>query len=202
LPSGDAGRHRSPLQLDLSAVEASLRRVRVELDAINRHLRTPRDPMSDHVIRNMVARYMLVDELVSTAVDPFAPGHHKRLLELNSLGVCGTAPARRAQYAQHLAATERRFYEDRNGGIRELVEWYARHRRDSAWKRAAGAYTMILGQPQLFIEGNHRTGALVMSYILLTASLPPFVLSVDNAVAYFTPSAVIRDTPKHGVRVL
>ena len=54
----------------------------------------------------------------------------------------------------------------------------------------------ILSKPQLFIEGNHRTGALVMSYLLLRDGKPPFVLTVDNAEAYFDPSTVIRDIRK------
>ena len=88
------------------------------------------------------------------------------------------------------------------GGIRDLVEWYAGHRDQSAWNRAAGIYVRILSKPQLFIEGNHRTGALVMSYILLRDGYPPFVLSVDNAAAYFDPSTVIRDTDKKSPAML
>jgi hypothetical protein len=67
---------------------------------------------------------------------------------------------------------------------------------ESAWKRAAGTYVRILSKPQLFIEGNHRSGALVMSYILVSEGKPPFVLTVENAAAYFDPSSVIRDTAK------
>ncbi|HYB42000.1 MAG TPA: hypothetical protein VEL75_09545, partial [Candidatus Methylomirabilis sp.] len=63
---------------------------------------------------------------------------------------------------------------------------------------AAGAHVRILSRPQLFIEGNHRTGALVMSYILMQGGEPPFVLTVDNAAAYFDPSAAIRDADKNG----
>jgi hypothetical protein len=50
----------------------------------------------------------------------------------------------------------------------------------------------IVGQPQLFIEGNHRTGSLIASWINLWAGYPPFVLSEDNAVDYFAPSAAIK----------
>jgi hypothetical protein len=47
-------------------------------------------------------------------------------------------------------------------------------------------------QPQLFIEGNHRTGSLIASLELLRAGEPPFVLNRDNAIAYFNPSTVIK----------
>jgi hypothetical protein len=72
-----------------------------------------------------------------------------------------------------------------------------RHDDQSVWSRAAGAYTRILSKPQLTIEGNHRAGALVMSYILVRDGEPPFVLSVENAGAYFDPSTVIRNTAKN-----
>jgi hypothetical protein len=54
----------------------------------------------------------------------------------------------------------------------------------------------------LFIEGNHRTGALVMSYILAREGRPPFVLSVANAQAYLDPSTLITATRKHGLVAL
>jgi Fic family protein len=50
----------------------------------------------------------------------------------------------------------------------------------------------VLSEPQLYIEGNHRTGALLMSYILARDGKPPFVFSVD----YFDPSSVIKGTRK------
>jgi hypothetical protein len=54
----------------------------------------------------------------------------------------------------------------------------------------------IPSEPQLYIEGNHRTGALIMSYIPVNAGRPPLVLTVDNAKAYFDPSTLIKDTKK------
>jgi Fic family protein len=49
-----------------------------------------------------------------------------------------------------------------------------------------------VSQPQLFLEGNHRTGALVASYILVQEGLPPFVLTRKNASEYFNPSTLIK----------
>ena len=79
---------------------------------------------------------------------------------------------------------------------------YEHHKGESAWKRAAGVYIRVLSEPQLFIEGNHRTGALIMSYILVKSSRPPFVLTVDNAKAYFDPSTLISKTSKRGLVML
>jgi len=54
----------------------------------------------------------------------------------------------------------------------------------------------MLSRPQLFIEGNHRTGALLMSYLLLRDGQPPFVLAPTDALVYFARSAAIRDVDK------
>jgi hypothetical protein len=54
----------------------------------------------------------------------------------------------------------------------------------------------------LFIEGNNRSGSLIVSYLLMRAGLPPFVLTLENAGGYFNPSSVIRNSAKHGVKAL
>jgi hypothetical protein len=156
-----------------------------------------RDALDDRVVDNMLAGYGFVDELAAAGTDVFAHGHARHLLGLNTLVLCGPSAARRAAHAGHLAATERRFYEEREAGIEDVIEWYARHADEPAYSRAAGVYVRMLSKPQLFIEGNHRSGMLVMSYILLRDGLPPFVLSVENAAAYFEPSTAIRDISKH-----
>jgi len=145
----------------------------------------------------MLAGYAQVDALVAQDVDLFAMGSHKHLLELNHVVLCGETAATDPEFARHRLTTEERFYEEL--GIGDLVEWYARHAHDSPWLRAAGLYVRILSAPQLFIEGNHRTGALAMSYLLLRAGLPPFVLTPGIATAYFDPSTAIRNTHKDGI---
>jgi len=155
--------------------------------------------MDDDVIHNMVAGYAVVDALAADGVDLFAMGNLKHLLELNTTVLCGTDPRHRAEYARHRQSTEQRFYEQQDGGIRDLVEWYQGRRGDAVWLRAAGVYVRMLSRPQLFLEGNHRTGALAMSYILVSENAPPFVLTSANALQYFDPSTVIKDIEKQGL---
>jgi hypothetical protein len=57
---------------------------------------------------------------------------------------------------------------------------------------AAEVYVAVLGFPQLFIEGNHRTGNLISNWISMYYGCPPFVLSEKNAVAYFKSSKEIK----------
>lgn len=147
----------------------------------------------------MVAGYELVDNFISQHLDLFAMGNLRLLLEMNAVVLCGRDERRRTQAAAHLAATERRFYEQEGGGVRDIVEWYALHRTESPWRRAAGVYVRMLSEPELFIEGNHRTGALVMSYVLAREGRPPFVLTDANAQAYLDPSTLIMETRKHSL---
>jgi len=189
-------------RLNLPAIEESLRLVQQEFTLINEGLSSPREQLTDDVIANMLAGYALVDGLVAADIDLFAMGNLKYLLDLNATVLCGTDPESRAEYARHRQTTEDRFYDQRDGGIQDLVEWYELHLQDSAWTRAAGVYVRLLSRPQLFVEGNHRTGALTMSYILVREHEPPFVLSAANAAAYFDPGLVIRDTEKQGLAML
>ncbi len=126
-------------------------------------------------------------------------GNLEPLLELDRLVLCRAGGQRRAAYARHLAATEARCYRDGEDGAEcgaVVAEWGGAHRDAPRWVRAAGVYVTMLSRPQLFIGGNHRTGGLVMAYVVAREGQPPFVLSPDNAAAYFELSAEIRDTAK------
>jgi len=183
-------------RLDLAAIGAALRDVQAAFPAINAHLEMKREAMSDRVVPHMMDGYAEVDRLLAERVDAFAMGHLSLLLELNHRVLCGADLQERRHHHRHLEATEHAFYDDERGGIRDVREWYERNRQTSVWRRAAGVYVRILTEPQLFIEGNHRTGALIMSYLLAREGRPPFVLTVDNAEAYFKPSTLMRRTRK------
>jgi hypothetical protein len=204
-PTGHLGQqraHRAGAVLDLCAIEASLRDVQAQFPRINTILKSPRDRMDDAIVENMLAGYAAVDDLLARKVDLFSVANLRQFLELNATVLCGVNPQTRAEAAQHLAATEKHFYDEKDGGIRDIIEWYEMHAREGAVLRAAGVYIRILSEPQLFIEGNHRTGALIMSYILARAGHPPFVLTVDNAHAYFDPSTLITKKKKKSLTLL
>ena len=198
MPDGRASPHR----LNLQAIEATLRQVQARFEAINAALVERRDKLDDRVIGNMMAGYRLVDGYVASGVDLFALEGVGGMIEVNTTVLCGDDPARRRESASHIAATERRFYEQEEDAIGDLVEWREAHRGESMWKRAAGTFVRVLSKPQLFIEGNHRSGALIMSHILVREGFPPFVLLVDNARAFFNPTTLMRRTRKKGVATL
>ena len=197
-PSASRPGSRRPGRIALDEVEAALRRLQVEWDELNAQLDARRDSFDDRVITNLLDGYAFVDTAVAHGFDLFAMGNLRHLLDLNAIVLCGINRDRRAAYASHAEASARRFYEERDGGIQDVIEWLAAHADESPWARAAGVHVRILTKPQLFIEGNHRTGALIMSYILLRDGQPPFVLTSENALAYFDLSRTLRDTPKSG----
>ena len=164
--------------------------MQAQFPRINAILQSPRDRMDDAIVENMLAGYAAVDDLIARKVDLFSVANLRQFLELNATVLCGVNPQTRLESAPHLAATDARFYEETNGGIRDIMEWYEMHAKEGTELRAAGVYIRVLSEPELFIEGNHRTGALIMSYILARDGRPPFVLTVDNAKAYFDPSTL------------
>src|SRR5262247_4432905 len=189
-------------RLDLKAIEQSLRDVQREFPKINELLDSRRDSMTDDVLDNMLAGYTFVDQAVADGIDLFTLRHATAFLELNHIVLCGLDEQVRQEYQSHLEATTQRFYEQEEFNIDDILRWYYRHEKESAWKRAAGVYVRILSQPQLYIEGNHRTGALIMSYLLVREGKAPFVLTVDNAKAYFDPSTLIKATKKTATTML
>jgi len=149
--------------LNLPAIETTLRDLQRAFPQINMGLFDQRDPLDDNVLSNMLEGYAMVDRLLCDGVDIFAMGQLHYWLELNTIVLCGRGAPVRTSHHRLIEATETRFYEQPDGGIRDNMDWYALNRGKSVWRRAAGVYIRILSDPQLFIEGNHRTGALIMS---------------------------------------
>jgi len=193
---------KQQLRFDLAAIERALRAVQRDFDRINATLDTPRDPLSDRVIANLLAGYAYLDTLLADGRHPLTLGNSRDLLQLNHLVLCGTDEADIQDSAKHLAETAARFYDTAGpGGIGELMSTLAAYRDEPVWRRAARAYIQVMSRPQLFIEGNHRTGALIMSAILAGDGKPPFVLTVKNAKAYFDPSTLAKDSRKRSLQL-
>lgn len=186
-----------PYRLNLNEIESLLRDVQRNFPQINAVLKSRRDAMTDEVVEQMMAGYAFVDHILNKAVDLFDMRYVYHLLELNHIVLCGVNAAVRKEYHTHIELTTQRFYaQDKRYDIGSILDWYHKHRQESVWKRAAGVYVRILSQPQLFYEGNHRTGALMISYLLVQDGKAPFVLTVNNAEAYFNPSTLIKQTQK------
>jgi hypothetical protein len=185
--------------LDLHSIQTSLLGVQHEFPRINRTLSYTHEWMDDDVVGNLMSGYALVNELLMTPTELFALGNSAYLLELNTLVLCGTGESNRREYRKHIQANSSYFYDRADAGMQDLYECYALHRHESVWLRAASIYIHILSEPQAFIEGNDRTGVLVMSYILASEGLPPFVLTPTNAREYFDTSSLIKKMSRHSL---
>lgn len=187
---------KAKYRLNIEEIEWSLRNVQKNFDKINASLQMRREQMDDTIVEHMVAGYKYINKLLDLNVYPLAKGELNHLLELNHIVLCGTDVTARKDYKEHIQATTDRFYDPGEFGISHIRKWAKKHHDSPPWVQAAGVYVMLVSQPQLFIEGNNRTGALLVSCILAHHGKPPFVLTVDNAKGYFDPATLAKQTNK------
>ena len=147
-------------------------------------------PFNADIKAKMMAAYGYLDELLRKGAEPFSKGNIAEICELNNLVHYGSDSQLRQEFQTAIAANSEKFYEN----ISPIVKWYVDHMKQGSHplKVSAEVYVAIVGYPQLFIEGNHRAGSVISSWISMYYGHPPFVLSYENAIAYFEPSAEIK----------
>ena len=183
------------LKFNLNNVDQSLKGVEQNWkkidDALDREKIGRKDTAFDAVVRGrMMEVYKHLDLLLRQGIEPFSAESLPEILELNNLTHYGLDWELRLEYHKAILFNADKFYEQ----IDPIEKWYVKHMKGEPHplKVAAEVYVAILGHPQLFVEGNHRTGSVISSWISMYHGKPPFVLSVDNAIAYFRPSAEIK----------
>jgi len=145
----------------------------------------------DSVIRGrMMDGYCHLDKLLGKGVEPFSLEGIPEILELNNIIHYGFDSKLRFEYNQAIQTNSAKFTEV----ITPIEKWYKKHMKGEPHplKAAAEVYVAVLVLHQLFIEGNHRTGNLISNWISMYYGQPPFVLSKENAIAYFKPSKEIK----------
>jgi len=187
------------LRLHLGRIEGELRDVQSDFPAINALLNCRRDEFTDTVRQNMLAAYEFLDAIVNDDLDLFSDEGLEALLQLNHLVLLGRGYDPR-EFGRHINVTRRQFFVNFRQYVKPIRRWYRKHETDNPYKVASQVYVGVLSQPQLYQEGNHRTGSLIASGILLQNGCPPFVLTRKNAVAYFNPSSEIKFTDKRTIR--
>jgi hypothetical protein len=189
----------STQRLDIDAIRSCLVDTQKNFDKINATLTVKRTPPTDEVINNLVAGYAQIDYYLANDMELFKIGNSELLLELNHLVLYHSAGISIEEDEHQFTATKKHFYETKGGGIGALMDWLAVSNKTTIYKQAASVFTHILSQPQLFIEGNHRTGSLIMSYFLVKAGHAPFVLSYDNARYFFEPAELTKKRRKQAL---
>ena len=184
-----------PGRLDLEAIDASLKTVEMHWSQIDdeldlRGIGRKDTPFTALIRLRMMSAFQYLDTLLAQQIPPFSRESIEHMLVLNERVHYGTDQQLMAEYAKAMQATAEKFYQH----IGPIQQWYEQHtkRGNHPLKLAAEIYVSILGYPQLYIEGNHRTGSLIANWITVYHGFPPFILSVENAIAYFAPSAEIK----------
>jgi len=175
------------VEKSLLDVERNWKKINDELDL---EKLGKRDTFDSTVRSHMMNAYRHLDTLLRNEVEPFSTEGISEILELNNIVHYGFDFALRLEYNQAIVANSEKFSQY----IVPIEKWYRKHMKGELHplKVAAEVYVSVLGFPQLFIEGNHRTGNLISNWINMYYGHPPFVLSVDNAIAYFKPSKEIK----------
>ncbi len=179
--------HLEKIALSLTTVEMHWKEIDDELDrrGIGR-----KDTFDAVVKLRMMSAFSYLDDLLREQIPPFSTASIEPMLLLNHRVHYRTDRQLLSEYTKAREAMAEKFYQH----IEPIRQWYERHTQqgDHPLKIAAEIYVSILGYPQLYIEGNHRTGSLIADWITVYHGFPPFVLSADNAIAYFAPSAEIK----------
>ncbi len=155
-------------------------------------------PFNQLLMDNMLCAWEYIDFFIRKKdYDLLSKEGGPHMLEINHRIHYGLDYVLRDEYQKSLAATTEKFSKH----VVPIRKYYKTKTtyRTSINKIASEVYISILGHPQLFIEGNHRSGSIIASWINLANNKPPFVLSVDNAVAFFRPAQEIKKFNKRSM---
>jgi len=189
-------------RFNMAEIIWSLKQTQRQFKKINKSLNVLRSPFTNEAVANMVEGYRFIDRLLADGTDLLAMGNSPLVLEVNTLVLCGADSKKRASFVRHIEQNKEYFYSNEEGGIASLMEWKEFHASDNIWKKAAGLYIHVMSQPQLFIEGNHRSAILMVSFLLAREGYPPFVLTPNNAKELLDQSKQLSELKKHGLRTL
>ena len=116
------------------------------------------------------------------------------MLEVNHRVHYGVNDSLRYEFRKAIDATTEKFSRQ----VVPIRSYYKRKMKHGAstYHIAAEIFIAIVGMPQLYIEGNHRSGSIIASWVNLVNEKPPFVLTVENALAFFEPAQKIKNFDK------
>lgn len=178
-------------RFNLTSIHDSLTQFRAEFEKINDRLAMRRETFTEQMSGQIVEAYGFLNTLLAQDMDLFTPAGLHGLLELNHIVLCGTDPDNRAHYFTHLEETRKSFI----SRIKPIKEWVLKKRAESnPYQLATGFYARQLSRPQLFLEGNHRTGNIVLNYLLISKGSAPYVVSAEDAHTYLDISGDIKFT--------
>lgn len=183
----------NPAGFNIKEIESTLTHFQSKFDLINKSLSMEREDFTDEIRNNLLEGYDFLNSLYSKDIDIFSPSGLYNFVELNHIVLCGIDPKKREEFYHHIEKTRDIFRER----ITPIIKWYkSNSKKTDFYIVAGGLYAQLLSFPQLYIEGNHRTGNLIFNYYLLVHELPPFIITEETAKSYFDISENIKFSKK------
>lgn len=148
-------------------------------------------PFDRGLMDNLLTAWDYIDFFIrKKEYDLLSPYGGSDMLEINDRVHYGENYVQREEYTKAIEATTEKFSKQ----IVPIRKYYKKHMKGKGqvYKVASEVFIAILGQPQLFIEGNHRSGSIIASCINMENNKPPFVLTVKNALTFFAPAQTIK----------
>ena len=178
---------------NIPVIEKSIKGFQKEFSHINDRLAIRRETLTDLMVEQIMEAYSFLNTLLIKEMDLFTPAGLHALLEMNHIVLCGADRKTRDQYYEHLMDTRKSFLSK----IKPIKKWVLKKKESSdPYHLATGFYSRMLSRPQLFLEGNHRTGNILLNYLLLSKNAPPYIISKDHAHLYLDLSGDIKFTDK------
>lgn len=166
-------------------------------ESINERLSLHREEFTEDMVDNLVCAYDFLNEIISKQIDLFSPAGMHSMLELNYRVLCGDDATVRYEYHAHVLKTRQKFHKQ----IKDIKNWVLKSKdKVSPVTLATGFYCRMLSQPQLFIEGNHRTGNIILNYMLVQQGYAPFLISEKTGYDYLELSGWIKFTDKASLK--
>jgi hypothetical protein len=183
-------------RFDIDRIDEALCDFQAQFSPINDRLSLHREDLTRDMIDKILQGYLFLNQLLDQNIDLFSLGGLHALIELNHIVLCGTDRRTRLEYHAHILETRKTFHK----GIHSIQKWVIENSREGKpHKLAAGFYALALSQPQLFIEGNHRTENIILNYLLISAGEAPFVINAINAFDYLELSGKIKFSHKNNI---
>jgi len=152
-------------------------------------------PFDQRLMENLLCAWEYIDFFIRKKdYDLISKKGGPDMLEINNCVHYGLDKTLRSEYQKAISATADKFTRQ----VKPIRTYYRKKtkRNVAVTKISAEIFISILGHPQLYIEGNHRSGSIVSSWINLVNNRPPFVLTVNNAVSFFKPAQEIKQFDK------
>lgn len=179
------------MRFNTDEIGTALTEFQVRFPQINETLEMRREDFSPIMRNRILEAYTYLNTLLDRGSDLFTPAGLSGLLEMNHIVLCGNEPENRQDYYQHLAETRKSFQRR----IKPIASWVLANRNgEKPYRLATGFYTRMLSRPQLFLEGNHRTGNIILNYLLVSKGAAPYIIEPETAKTYLDLSGNIKFT--------